>query len=396
MKLVNMKIEGFMKYKESFEVNFDNETYIIGGNAKGKSTIAYAIVWAFLGTNLRGNDKISLINRDSKECTVELNFIDNDNQSHSLIRYKNNKYSAKNSLLLDGNNIKQEKLEKFYIEKQLFLSIFNPDYFKECTPAKQKELIDNYLPRVSILDVYNKLQKSDKEKLVIADKEKTLSEQKEKMKIDLDGKITLNEQASIKEIIKYFNEKVKDIESKIISKKGSLEYAQKIVSEKLEKKKIFEKQEEIDLLEQEKDYLETEGKQQMKEKLQKEIGENEASELNLKIKLDKIKEKERRTKIEYNQMLSNPLAFCVCCKQPLNNSSKNIALENKRKELFSLSDECQEIENKITSQKIIVIKLKSRLYALGNKDNSKRIIEITNRLKELYKEKGKLIYLIRN
>ena len=143
MELLDIKIRGFMKYKELFEVKFDKETYIIGGNAKGKTSIAYAVAWAFLGTNLRGNDKVSLVNRESEDCLVELNFIDNDNIKHNLIRYKHNTYSAKNSLLLDGKPVKQENIEKFYIEKQLFLSIYNPDYFKEATPAKQKELIDN-------------------------------------------------------------------------------------------------------------------------------------------------------------------------------------------------------------------------------------------------------------
>ena len=84
MKLLYLKMKGFRKYKEPIEINLFDETYIIAGNAKGKSTIAYAIVWTFLGTDIRGNDKVSMINRDSKDCCTEIGFIGNDNEKHIL------------------------------------------------------------------------------------------------------------------------------------------------------------------------------------------------------------------------------------------------------------------------------------------------------------------------
>lgn len=366
MKLLNIKIKGFMKYKEEFEVKFDNETYIIGGNAKGKTTIAYAVAWAFLGTNLRGNDKVSLINRESEDCIVELNFIDNDNIKHNLIRYKHNKYSAKNSLLLDGKPVKQEYIEKFYIEKQLFLSIYNPDYFKDATPAKQKELIDKYLPNIPILEIYNKLAEDEK------------------------SKIDITQNTDITKLIKDNCERIKDIDKKILNKKGNLEYAKKITEEKLEDKKKFDKQEEQDLLEQEKDYLELESKQKQKEKLQNEIGEKEAKQLNIQIQLDKINEKGKQARIEYNKILSDPLATCPCCNQPFNNNSKSIALETKRKEMFKLDDDKKELEKQLSNEKVDVMQLKMELYSFGKIDNSKRISEIDIRLKELKAEKEKI------
>lgn len=362
MKLLYLKMKGFRKYKEPVEINLFDETYIIGGNAKGKSTIAYAIVWTFLGTDIRGNDKTCMINRDSKDCCTEIGFIGNDNEKHILVRYKHSVYSSKNFIVLDGKVVKQKDLEKLYIDKPLFLSIFNPDYFKDSEPAKQKELIDKYLPDISYQDVFNKLEDSEKDKIDIRD-------------------------GDIVKFIKETGFRIRDTQNKIEVKKGNLEYAKKIHGEKLEDKQQFTKQEEIDLLEQERDFLENENKNQLRKKLQDNIGAKEAEQFNIQNQLDKINDKGKKARIEYNKILSDPLAQCPCCNQILNIENKKVALENKRNEMFSLGTEKEEIENKLSDIKVEVMQLKAELYALGREENSNRITEIDNRLKELIAEK---------
>lgn len=366
MKLLYLKMKGFRKYKEPFKVEFNDETHIIGGNAKGKSTIAYAIVWTFLGTDIRGNDKISMINRDSIECASEIGFIGNDNNKHVLLRYKHSKYSSKNFILLDGQNVKQKDLEKLYIDKPLFLSIFNPDYFRDCEPAKQKELIDKYLPEVSYQDVFNKLPDSEKDKIDIKD-------------------------GDIVKFIKENGLRIRDTERKLEVKKGNLEYAKRIHSEKLEEKQEFTKQEELELLEQEKDFLETDNKNQVRRKLQDSIGTKEAEQFNIQNQLDKINDKGKKARIEYNKILSDPLAQCPCCNQTLNVGNKKIALENKRNEMFLLGAEKEELENKLSDVKVEVMKLKANLYALGREEDSERLTEINDRINELTKEKEEII-----
>lgn len=366
MKLLYLRMKGFRKYKELFELKFDNETYIIGGNAKGKSTIAYAIAWTFLGTDIRGNDKTSMINRDSKECYTEIGFIGNDDKEHVLARYKHSTYSAKNFISLDGQVVKQKDLEKIYIDKPLFLSIFDPDYFKNSDPAKQKELIDKYLPEIPYKEVFDKLPDSEKDKIDI-----------------IDGDIV--------KFIKETNARIKNVENKIEIKKGNLEYAKKITSEKLENLKEFTKQEEIDLLEQEKDFLETENKNQLRKKIQNNIGEKEAEQLNIQNRIDKINEKGKKARIEYNKILSDPMSQCPCCNQILNTDNKKIALENKRNEMFSLGTEKEELENKLADIKVEVMQLKANLYSLGRQENSNRIDEIDKRLEELNTEKESII-----
>ena len=58
MKITNIKTVGFRKFKQEFETELYDITNITGGNTRGKSNILYAIVWAFLGTNLTGDDKM--------------------------------------------------------------------------------------------------------------------------------------------------------------------------------------------------------------------------------------------------------------------------------------------------------------------------------------------------
>lgn len=374
MKLQKLRMKGFRKYKDEFEVNFDNETFIIGGNAKGKSTIAYAIVWAFLGTDLRGNDKISMINRESNDCYVELNFIGNDNINHTIIRYKHSKYSAKNYLGLDGLPIKQKDLEQFYTDVPLFLSIFNPDYFKDSKPAKQKELIDKYLPEVNLKDVLDKLEDDERKKLDFASYF-TNSESKEK------------DELIIPKFITDINSRIKDTENKITLKQGKVEYARKITTEEIKAKQEFTRQEELDLLYQEKSFLENSNKYNEREKLQNRIAEKEAEQMNNEIKLNKVIENGKKARIAYDKLLSDPFSLCPCCGSPLKAEQKSIALQSKLDEMNSLAKERDELIEKVSKLKIEVIQVKMLLNALGDVNESVRLQEVKNEIEILEKEK---------
>ena len=89
MQITRIKTRGFRKFEEEFETDLYNTTLITGGNAKGKTNILYAIVWGFLGTNLTGDDKVFLGNKNADSCYVELHFIDNLGVKHILKRQKN-------------------------------------------------------------------------------------------------------------------------------------------------------------------------------------------------------------------------------------------------------------------------------------------------------------------
>ena len=113
MQITYLKTIGFRKFKEEFSTNLYNTTSITGGNTKGKTNILYAIIWGFLGTNLTGDDKVYIGNKNADNCYVEIHFIDNLGTNHVLKRLKNKYNNKKNFLLLDDKQINQDELTSY-------------------------------------------------------------------------------------------------------------------------------------------------------------------------------------------------------------------------------------------------------------------------------------------
>ena len=63
-------------------------TKISGKNRSGKSNILFAIINIILGTNLTGDEKACLINKKCDASYGELQFTDNQDNNHILIRGK--------------------------------------------------------------------------------------------------------------------------------------------------------------------------------------------------------------------------------------------------------------------------------------------------------------------
>ena len=227
MKITYLRTKGFRKFEDIFETEIFDITEIIGGNTKGKTTILYSIIWAFLGTNLTGDDKVWLGNKKSEDCYVELHFIDNKGNNHILLRYKNRYDNKMNFIMLDNKKIEQKELQQFYKDKKLFLSILNLNYFLNKKPTEQKELIDKYLPNIDIKSVYNDL----------SDYERNL----------LEGCPT-----NIIQYIQELNDNKKMYENQIKNIRGKIDYAQNIIDTTIiEEIKVFEKEEELSLDRQE-------------------------------------------------------------------------------------------------------------------------------------------------
>lgn len=157
MKINYIKTIGFRKFKETFETELYNITNITGKNRSGKSNVLYAIVNIMLGTNLSGDEKSCLINKNCDDSYGELHFTDNNGVKHVLVRGKNKYNSKKNIVSLDGKNITQNELTSFYKDKKLFLSIINPLYFLSKKPAEQKEMVDRYLSDIKPKDIFDTL-----------------------------------------------------------------------------------------------------------------------------------------------------------------------------------------------------------------------------------------------
>ena len=78
MKVNSIKTVGFRKFKDEFKTKLYDITSITGRNTSGKTNILYAIVWAFHGTNLTGDERVWLGHNDTENFYVELEFTDND------------------------------------------------------------------------------------------------------------------------------------------------------------------------------------------------------------------------------------------------------------------------------------------------------------------------------
>ena len=155
LQLRQIEIKGFKPYKDVKVVCFSENTVIEGDNGQGKSSIADAICFAFLGTGADGVEKAGakLLNNESKDMYVMLMF-EVDGQEHILTRAKK---GNKSELILDTNSIDQVELMNWIKQKDLFLSIFNPVYFTAMTPKEQKELLQKYLGEISFDEVIKKM-----------------------------------------------------------------------------------------------------------------------------------------------------------------------------------------------------------------------------------------------
>ncbi len=364
MKINYIKTIGFRKNKETFETNLYDITSITGGNTKGKTNILYAIIWGFLGTNLTGDEKEWLGNKNSDDCLVELHFTDNFNIPHILVRYKNKYDNSKNFIMLDGKTATQKDIQSFYGDKKLFLSILNPNYFTSKKPAEQKELLDKYLPEIDISIVYDKLDNT----------EKTLLEGCPK---------------NILEFISELNENKRITETKIGNLQGKIEYAQNIInSTVIEEEKTFEKAEELKFARMELSSLEAENT------FTKTRQENIVNDLNNQI-ADKEKQIQDLTtnmkagKQKYLQLKAEPVSYCPTCKQVLNPEGKLITINNMRTELEIAFETKQKLDIELMDLKSKHATERCKLHALESKSNlerEKHIEDLRSQIQELEQE----------
>lgn len=364
MKINYIKTIGFRKNKETFETNLYDITSITGGNTKGKTNILYAIIWGFLGTNLTGDEKEWLGNKNSDDCLVELHFTDNFNIPHILVRYKNKYDNSKNFIMLDGKTATQKDIQSFYGDKKLFLSILNPNYFISKKPAEQKELLDKYLPEIDISIVYDKLDNTEKALLESCPK-------------------------NILEFISELNENKRITETKIGNLQGKIEYAQNIInSTVIEEEKTFEKAEELKFARMELSSLEAENT------FTKTRQENIVNDLNNQI-VDKEKQIQDLTtnmkagKQKYLQLKAEPVSYCPTCKQVLNPEGKLITINNMRTELEMAFESKQKLDIELMDLKSKHATERCKLHALESKSNlerEKHIEDLKSQIQELEQE----------
>ena len=367
MKITYLKTNGFRKFEYTFETEIYDITEITGGNAKGKTTILYAIIWAFLGTNLTGDDKVWLGNKKCEGCYVELHFIDNAGNNHILIRYKNRYDSKMNFIMLDNKKIEQKDLQTFYKDKKLFLSILNLNYFLHKKPTEQKELIDNYLPEIDIQSVYNKL----------SDYEKSL----------LEGCPT-----NMAQYIQELNDNKKMYENQIKTIKGKIDYAQSIIdSTSIDKILIFEKDEELSLDRQQLSYLTTDKNSAIRTKQEKIVNELEKQKSTLEKQIDDLFSKMQEGKKKYLSIKNANDVCCPLCGQKLEEKGRLTTIINMKKDLEASYDKKVKLDKEFLIIKGKLAVEKAKLYSAQNVSNNEeypgQITTLKEKISHLEQEK---------
>lgn len=367
MKITYLKTNGFRKFEDTFETEIYDITEIIGGNAKGKTTILYAIIWAFLGTNLTGDDKVWLGNKKSEGCYVELHFIDNIGNNHILIRYKNRYDNKMNFIMLDNKKIEQKDLQIFYKDKKLFLSILNLNYFLHKKPTEQKELIDKYLPEIDIQSVYNKL----------SDYEKSL----------LEGCPT-----NMAQYIQELNDNKKIYENQIKTVKGKIDYAQSIIdSTTIDKILTFEKDEELSLDRQQLSYLTTDKNSAIRTKQEKIVNELEKQKSTLEKQIDDLFSKMQEGKKKYLSIKNANDVCCPLCGQKLEEKGRLTTIINMKKDLEASYDKKVKLDKEFLIIKGKLAVEKAKLYSAQNVSNNEeypgQITTLKEKISHLEQEK---------
>lgn len=365
MRINYLKTIGFRKFEKEFKTNLYDITTITGGNTKGKTNILYAIIWAFLGTNLTGDDRVWLGNKKSEDCYVELRFTDNSNNEHTLVRYKNKYDNSKNFVALDNKKAEPEDLQVFFSDKKLFLSILNPNYFITKKPAEQKELINKYLPSVDITTVYEKLDSTEKRYLEGVPK-------------------------NIIDYLKDLNTTKKMYEDKIKNLNGKIEYAENVVNTPIEEKRTFDKDEELSLARQELSFLSTNNSLFDKEK-QKKIVDNLQNQISqMERQINDLDTKMKTGKKIYLSIKNESDVCCPMCEQKIQNESKFATIKNMKKDLEGAFANKQQLEKDIVDIKSKMTTERCKLHALeGTPDieNEKNIESVKAQIKSLEQEK---------
>lgn len=252
--LNKVTMEGFKIYKEKVEQLIGDNTIFVGGNGKGKSSIADGICWCITGRFYEGskNLKSDFLNRQSKKAVVEVEFTDDNGEVRTIKRSYT--VASGTSLWLDGKSITQKKLGEL-INPDRFLLAFNPVNFLTKDQCEGKKIIldlVNYdTMQIKNEDILSKLTKDDNELLKnltpgeIEDKLKKVKKDisiKEKAIIQNDGYISKNLKVieELRNKSEYTDPKIiKELEEKInelVKNKPDMEQFEKSMREQAELK----------------------------------------------------------------------------------------------------------------------------------------------------------------
>lgn len=160
--ITGMTLSGFKCFEDTASFDFGDTTFITASNGRGKSSIADAVAFAFVGTPFFGDKGLDrLQNMNMQEMTVSVDFVDDNGKSHNLTRMR----KRDTSIVYDGITVRQSDLNKVFGGKDIFLSILNPLYFINVLGEGGKGMFEKLLPVVKHEDVMAALSPYSREVL---------------------------------------------------------------------------------------------------------------------------------------------------------------------------------------------------------------------------------------
>ena len=154
-RVIRLTMSGFKGYAEPQTFRFGSMNVISGHMGVGKSSIADAIAFAITGVSFYAGAKIDyLYHQNTRDLLVELEFETEDGKTRTLSRRRKNDNM---DITLDGIRVTQRDLTVMFGERDLFLAMFNPQYFINVLGAKGRDLLERYLPEIPKEEVLSHL-----------------------------------------------------------------------------------------------------------------------------------------------------------------------------------------------------------------------------------------------
>ncbi len=145
--ITKLTLKGFKCFEDIAVFYFGDSTLVTASNGQGKSSIADAIAFAFVGTPFFGEKSLDrLQNKNTQEMMVSVDFVDDAGKDHNLTRSRKRDAT---SISYDGINVRQTDLNEAFGGRDIFLSILNPLYFINVLGDNGKGLLEKLLPVVS-------------------------------------------------------------------------------------------------------------------------------------------------------------------------------------------------------------------------------------------------------
>ncbi|MCI8999682.1 MAG: hypothetical protein HFJ26_01795 [Clostridia bacterium] len=326
-------IKNYKGLPDGFKVNFEDITYIIGDNAKNKTTIGALPLWILTGYNLTGSNREEVSNCNNtinSNTLASMTIVDNLGSEHTITRCK----GKDNFVMMDDIRTSQEFLTRFYKDVHAFICSYYPNYFRSLKLAEQRDLLLRILPSVSAKDAFKLLEKEEQE--------------------ILGGQIV-----DIKGFCKARRAEIKELKSDLDNIKGSKNVFIDIAVQKEESPRKFEKQQELDNLEKEYEKLiENTDNIISLEDLEKDITKLENKiNCNINVELQELQMKQRK-ELEKLKNVASTTATCPTCKQEINNENliKSLKITYKKsinsiaEKIETLKKETQELIKKKKEQ----------------------------------------------